>query len=721
MNSSTQAPSAGDADHSAYYACELEAALHHHGVGIVVTGWLQLPATTERFRSVVLIGGRPVVGAFRYRERPDLPSGPAIRSLGFEFHPLPEELPRLLDAPVVLVVGDGRGGVRAERWLEVPRWAWEFEILGDRVITGWVVDLIRPDLPAVLLARTGTTVQAAVAGALRTDVVLSPGVVARSFTLNLGGLDDLEKSDRPGGGAEISIGDLLNPVLSLPPALSVGRAAAVALLSARRAEEHRAILSGLLDIEAKFTRVESAPRSVLARGFEAVGRGPSLAIAGFARRAGPSDAGRGMPVRWGAADSGAPANAAIVAATGLSLAPTLGERVRQLAGRDGRVPDAWFVANGIHDLGARPTRDSEAFPFLKPRLTRRLLAQTVGIAPLVVAPETALDRWNPADGLAVLHEQLWERLGPPEPLHEVLYAAPGRPKVVPDDTTLATARKPMVSMVVPSRDNVAYLAKLLASVARLRRRYDNLEVVIVDNDSRQDATAAFLGWAAADWLHIVRDRGGFNFARLSNLGARRARGTVLLFCNDDVEIGADFDVARLLAPLGEPGVGIVGHTLIYEDGAIQHGGIVVGAYDAADNGQTAFAIADGGYFGLAALTREVTAVTGAFLAVRNAVFRKLGGFDELNFGVSFNDVDLCLRAGRAGLAVLNAYCGTVVHWESVSRARSPDHQARELAEVGALRRIWRTTSFEDPYYSPGFDRHALPYTRPARSRIGIDC
>src|SRR3546814_15579894 len=84
------------------------------------------------------------------------------------------------------------------------------------------------------------------------------------------------------------------------------------------------------------------------------------------------------------------------------------------------------------------------------------------------------------------------------------------------------------------------------------------------------------------------------------------------------------------------------------------------------------------------------------MAVRRAVFERLGGFDERDFAINFNDVDLCLRAGRAGHTILNAYCGTVTHHESVSRGRLPERQAIEIAEVRNLRRIWDTANFEDP-------------------------
>src|SRR3546814_17352825 len=92
---------------------------------------------------------------------------------------------------------------------------------------------------------------------------------------------------------------------------------------------------------------------------------------------------------------------------------------------------------------------------------------------------------------------------------------------------------PLVSLGSPSRDNVAHLAKLVASAAALRRRYPALELVIVDNDSRSPTTSAFLDWSAADWLRVVQDRGGLNFSRLSNPGARAERGYVLLYISGE--------------------------------------------------------------------------------------------------------------------------------------------------------------------------------------------
>lgn len=692
------------------YRCDLETALHHHGAGYVVTGWLTTRDASSGFSVALLAGGRPLPGTLRFAPRPDLPAGPGIRSLGFELAIARAEAARLLAGPVTLAVGGPDGVATAEKRLTPPRWAWEIETVGERAVGGWAVDLLCPQVPPMLLLRAGGEVVTAVAGAVREDVELAPGVNGRAFLVEL---PPAPPSALPGAGAgcsgsahwaELCLGDPLNPIAGLRLPYRSGRRPAIALLSGQRAQRQRDGLSALAAIEPKYSDVACAPAARLSAGFDAVAHRPGAAVAVQHLATAPATV--------------------LVCPPAARLAPAAGA---VLAGGE-PGPAGWAIADGLHDLPPQDAGDpAQAFPFLRPRPTHRLLSQAPGYAPVLRAPAAALDGWQPAEGGEALVGLLLQRLGPPSLLPGVLYALPGTPAVAPPAPGLAPSLPagppPLVSLIVPSRDNLGHLAKLVASAAALRRRYPALELVIVDNDSRAPATSAFLDFAVgagSDWLRVVRDRGGFNFSRLSNLGARAARGAVLLFCNDDVEIGPDFDLAAFAGHLAEPDVGIAGHTLLYEDGTIQHAGVVVGAYDAADNGQTAFGIDEGGYFGLARIAREVTAVTGAFLAVRREVFAALGGFDERDFAISFNDVDLCLRAGRAGHTVLNAYCGTVHHHESVSRGRLPDRLAVEAAEVANLRRIWDTANFQDPYYSPGFDRHALPYTRPLWRRIGLE-
>lgn len=664
----------------ARYRCEIEAVAHHHGIGYVVSGWLATDCSSQPLSIVLHAGGRPLRGSIQLRKRPDLHVEPGITSLGFEIPLARREAALLLHSQIGLAVGGPDGVATAERRLTPQRWAYEIETANGHAVTGWVADLMCPESPAMVLLRIGDRLVAVAATTERADAELAAGVHGRSF------LVELPTAAEDGAAwAELCIGDPLNPVAALRLPGSAGRLPALARLSGIRARLQRDALAATEALRPKFTDLAVVP----AAPWDVVAGGP-------------------LPRLRRTADG-----EVLVSAPSAQPSPAL-ETVAASS------PGTWSIANGLHTLPPDADGRGGLFPFLRPRPTARLLRQLPAAAPVLIAPASALADWAPVDGMAALVPLLLDRLGPPSLLQDVLYTLPSTPASAPETWRPEPPDPPpLVSLVVPSRDNLGHLAKLVAGVASLRRRHPELELVIVDNDSRSPTTSAFLDWAASDWIRVVRDHGGFNFSRLSNLGAQAARGSVLLFCNDDIEIGPDFDLARFVGHLAEPDVGIVGHTLLYEDGTIQHAGVVVGAYDAADNGQTAFTIDEGGYFRLARITREVSAVTGAFMAVRRGVFEQLGGFDERDFAISFNDVDLCLRAGRAGHTILNAWCGTIHHHESVSRGRLADRQATELAEVRNLRRIWDTANFEDPYYSPGFDRHALPYTRPLWRRIGL--
>ena len=713
------------------HCCALDRATFHYGVGHVVTGWVQLPWDTQTFRIALLTGQRPLRGSFRFSARTDLDSPLGARRFGFEFQVEQKDAAHLAQEPVTLVLGSDRGGARCEKRLQPPRWAWAIETLNDYMVTGWAIDMLMAEAPAVLLLRAKGMLVTATTSLPRPDVVLSPEISALGFAVDLRELTVTGNSGgvRRCGWIEFCVGDVLNPVATLRLPQSVGRPSAIGQSLRRRMAALRATEKSLIAAQAKCDSIDCAPLTKLGNGFEAALRAPSLVAEGFELQRQQTKSGQVIAV-WQNTSGGTETGLAVVCAPGLVISPSLAVLARRILAVG--LVDAWYVPNGIREcsagaqpqLAADPSASSAdagsdmAFPLLKPQLTLRLLAQSPEYAPLLLVPPGALASWRAEDGWWSLLNTIFDRIGPPSPCHDVLYAAPGSPSVYP--TALSSSYKDaLVSFVVPTRDNVANLAKLIASLAWLRKRYPSLEVLIVDNNSHLDTTNAFLNWISSDWIKVIRDDGDFNFSRLSNLGARSARGDLLVFCNDDIEIGPDFHLAAMTSLFDNTQVGIAGHTLIYEDGTIQHGGVVVGAYGAAANGQTAFTISQGGYFGLAALTREVSAVTGAFLVIRRSIFEEVSGFNEIDFAVNFNDIDLCLRVQKLGYTVLNTCCGTIVHAESASRSKTVDRLDREVAEVRVLRRVWQTERYADPYYSPGFDRQALPYTRPHWLQIGL--
>ncbi len=252
---------------------------------------------------------------------------------------------------------------------------------------------------------------------------------------------------------------------------------------------------------------------------------------------------------------------------------------------------------------------------------------------------------------------------------------------------------PLVSIIVCTR-NSRLLARCLAGI-RDRTEYPNTEVIVVQHlgsspgAEEREVTATAERFGAA----IVPFTQSFNFSEMNNLGARAAKGGVLLFLNDDVEPIEPGWLSRMLSHLEDPAVGAVGAKLLYPDGTIQHAGIVTWLIDGAGHpGRHLVASENWPWL---PCTREVSAVTGACLCVRRADFHEMQGFDPV-FPVNYNDVDFCLRLRAAGYSVIFEAGAVLRHDESQTRRPGTRYDERRLF----FRRWWNITEKTDPYYNP---------------------
>ena len=240
---------------------------------------------------------------------------------------------------------------------------------------------------------------------------------------------------------------------------------------------------------------------------------------------------------------------------------------------------------------------------------------------------------------------------------------------------------PLVSVIVPTRDRAALLASCAAGVLH-RTDYPALELLIVDNDSREAETHALFAQLAADpRVRVLRRPGPFNYAALNNDAAVAARGAVLLLLNNDVDvIHADW-LAELVGHAVRPEVGAVGARLLFADGRVQHAGVALGVSGVAGHTDLLAPRSATGYGGRLALAHEVAAVTGACLAIRREVYAAVGGMDATHLAVAYNDVDLCLRVRERGLRVLWTPFAELFHLESASRPS--DFARRSATAMGA--------------------------------------
>ncbi len=264
---------------------------------------------------------------------------------------------------------------------------------------------------------------------------------------------------------------------------------------------------------------------------------------------------------------------------------------------------------------------------------------------------------------------------------------------------------PRVSVLVPTRDRAELLAQCAKGVLE-RTDYPDLELVIVDNGSVEPQTAELFARLAADpRVKVLRDDRPFNFSALNNAAARAATGEVLVLMNNDVEALEPDWLTEMVAQVVRPEVGAVGAKLFYPDGRIQHAGVLLGVRTGIGDHFHIGAPGDAlGYMGRAMVPQEVSAVTGACLAIRKSVYEALGGLDEENLTVAFNDVDLCLRVWEAGLKVIWTPYARLLHHESASRGSDQDADKIDRArrEVAWMQTRWRTAIDGERHYNPNF-------------------
>ncbi|NEX17337.1 MAG: glycosyltransferase family 2 protein [Halochromatium sp.] len=263
-------------------------------------------------------------------------------------------------------------------------------------------------------------------------------------------------------------------------------------------------------------------------------------------------------------------------------------------------------------------------------------------------------------------------------------------------------RRPLVSVLLPTRDRLDLLAPCVDAVLE-RTDYPALEMLIIDNDSRCQATLGYLEEVqqhprvrVLDWPHP------FNFSAIVNAAAAEASGELLLLLNNDVTpINADW-LSELVSQALRPEIGCVGAKLLFPDERVQHAGVILGIGGVAGHAHKFFHRAEHGYFGRLQLTQNLSAVTAACLLVRRELFMQVGGFDAEHLPVSFNDVDFCLRVRDAGYRNLWTPYAELYHHESASRGAddSPAKQARFGAELAWMQRRWGRRLRLDPAYNP---------------------
>lgn len=289
------------------------------------------------------------------------------------------------------------------------------------------------------------------------------------------------------------------------------------------------------------------------------------------------------------------------------------------------------------------------------------------------------------------------------------------------------AERPLVSILVPTRDQLAMVSRCVESIFE-HTRYPHFEVILVDNQSETEEARCWLDGLESmpdERIRVLRYPYPFNFSAMNNQAARAARGEYLVLLNNDTQVIDASWLDEMLNHAQRPEVGIVGARLHYPNGTLQHAGVVLGLRGPAEHPWLNRSPQAPSYMGRSKLDQNFSAVTAACLMIRKSVYEEVGGLDEEAFAVSYNDVDLCLRVGQAGYLSVWAHRAVVMHEGSVSQvALDPLKQSakrlRFLKEQRSFYQRWLPLLVNDPAYNRnlslsgnGFELDDKPLVEPA--------
>ncbi|MCI7768233.1 MAG: glycosyltransferase family 2 protein [Oscillospiraceae bacterium] len=260
-----------------------------------------------------------------------------------------------------------------------------------------------------------------------------------------------------------------------------------------------------------------------------------------------------------------------------------------------------------------------------------------------------------------------------------------------------------VSIIIPNKNHLDDLTCCINSILS-KSTYPDYEIVIVDNGSDDKELFRYYEKLKRDKRFVICSLDiPFNYSTLNNFAVRKASGKYYILLNNDIEIITPEWIEEMLMYVQRDDVGICGAKLYYPDDTIQHAGVIIGIGGIAGHCFGSWPKDASGYLDRLIYSQDLSAVTAACLMIKASVFNEIGGLDEENFSVAFNDVDLCLKVRQAGYLVVWTPYAEAYHYESKSRGYedTPEKIKRFQGEIDRFKKKWADVLEEgDPYYNP---------------------
>ena len=269
-------------------------------------------------------------------------------------------------------------------------------------------------------------------------------------------------------------------------------------------------------------------------------------------------------------------------------------------------------------------------------------------------------------------------------------------------------KEPMVSILVPTKDHADITEKCLKTVYE-KTLYKNFEVILIDNGSvKKETLDLFKKYKKEhDNFRVLKEDIEFNYSRLNNLAAKKAKGEYLVLLNNDTEIITEGWLKIMVGYASRPYVGAVGAKLFYPDDTVQHAGVILGLGGVASHAYIGASRDDLGMCGRLRVPYDYSAVTAACLCVSKKKFDEVGGLEE-DLKVAYNDMDFNLKLLEKGYYNVFLPMIELYHYESKSRGldTTSDKYKRFMEESDYMWKKWGRMLKNDRFYNKNFTKRA---------------
>jgi len=236
---------------------------------------------------------------------------------------------------------------------------------------------------------------------------------------------------------------------------------------------------------------------------------------------------------------------------------------------------------------------------------------------------------------------------------------------------------PLVSIIIPVYNQFTFTYHCLESIKNTIKDIP-YEIIIAD-DCSTDLTRDIQ--KISENINVVRNTTNLRFLKNCNNATKEARGTYIVFLNNDTVVQPDWLSSLLSIIEKNEKVGLVGSKLIYANGLLQEaGGIIWNDASSCNYGKSCDPNnSDFNY------VKEVDYISGCSILIRASLWQQLGGFDEYFAPAYFEDTDLAFQVREAGYKVVYQPSSVVIHYEGISNGTNVTTGQKKYQEINKIK------------------------------------